>query len=171
VDDQNRSGNRWEPEDGQAQPLESHQGEQAEAPASPPIAHTTVLTPPADAETPRPRDDVPPGRVPRDWTRWRNEPRRSLLLGIAVAVLMLVVGVGGFAIGRVTAPDGFNGFDGDGRPGFGPGQSQRQGFDSDDSDEQGFPQPRGGTDPLREGGTSSSEGNADTTLNVVRSTW
>ncbi len=69
MDEQNRSGNRWEPEAQQTQPV------QAQDPA---VA------------------------------------RRPLVLGIAAAVLLLVVGIGCFAFGRATAPDGFRGFDGDG---------------------------------------------------------
>jgi hypothetical protein len=68
------------------------------------------------------------------------------VLGIAAAVLLLVVGIGCFALGRATAPDGFRGFDG--RQGFGQGQGPGQapgqgpqGFDrGGDGDGDGVPQ-------------------------------
>jgi len=167
VDDENRSGNRWEPQDGHTQPLQA-QGEQAgqaEAPAPEPAVGTAVLPPPGETDIPHSESGVPPRSTGRDWTGWRDGPRRPWVLGIAAAVLMLVTGVGGFLIGRTTAPEGF---DGDGHPGLGPGQGPGQGFDRDSDDGQGFPPPPGsGTDSRS--GSDGSDGTADTTLYVVRS--
>ena len=150
MDDQNRSGNRWEPQEGTA--VLPHAGDEEGT---------------AEAADPQPDAGVPPRSSRRDWTDWRSGSRGPWVLGIAAAVLMLVMGVGGFLIGRTTAPEGF---DGDGRPGFGPGQGPGQGFDRDsDDDGQGFPpQPGSGTDSAERGG-DGSDGTADTTLYVVRS--
>ena len=163
MSDQNSSGNRWEPQ-GNTQPLQA-QGDQtgrAEAPATEAAVGTAVLPPSGETTTPQPGHPLPPRDDRPAWTAWRSRPRRPWVLGIAAAVLALVLGVGGFVVGRMTAPDD-RGFDGDGRPGFGPGQGQGQGFDRD-GDGQGFPpQPGSGTDPQSEGDS------ADTTLYVVRS--
>ena len=157
MDEQNRSGNRWEPEAQTTQPVRADAPLGPDAPIPAAATGTAVLPPESPQAPPHPSppgagaatgDGTPPRRPWQDWREGR--PGRPLVLGIAAAVLLLVVGVGCFALGRATAPDGFREFDG--RQGFAPGQGQGpgqmpgqgpQGFDRDDDGDGangGFPQ-------------------------------
>ncbi|MDO9454531.1 hypothetical protein [Nocardioides sp.] len=110
--DQSTSGNRWEPETPPSAP--------AATPAPGATAVQDPPAPPVGAWAPPP---VPQRHGLKD--RWQGAPRGARLgaAGALALLLLLAVGLGGFALGRGTAPDGGGQPDGltpGGRPGDRP---------------------------------------------------
>lgn len=99
MNDEHASGNRWEPTAApSAAPITPAPGAPGTATAvqDPPVVPAATWAPPP----------VPERRGLKD--RWRGAPpaARTGAVGLVGLLLLLGVGLGGFALGRGTAPDG-----------------------------------------------------------------
>jgi hypothetical protein len=143
-------------------------------PAAPTPATTAVADPPPPPP-PAGYDASPQPPRKRFRDRFRAIPRAAWLSAAAV-VVVVGVALGGFFIGRATAPDGGDGrfpFERGERPDFpggngqlpgGPGQGQMPGMPGQQG-QQG--QPGTGAEDGTEDGTGTTEGSADATASYV----